>query len=308
MSSAGERITRLLALVPWLRAHDGITIDEAALHFGVSSEQLEKDLWLLVVCGVPGYGPDQLIDIDFWDDGHIHVRDPQTLDVPLRLSYEESAALIIALRLLAQLPGAPDAVHTALDRLMEAADLDHVDVVVGEGVRPDVREAIDHAQAGQRLLHIEYGSGTDGTIRARTIEPGRLTSIDGRHLLFAYCREAEAERTFRLDRILTARVGEPFGVRDLAPGSTEPMSAVLLLDPAAQWVADVHPVTESVELPDGRRRVRISVYQPSWLVSLALRLGGSAEVLEPPALRALVADAAQAAATAYAKGTQPEGG
>jgi predicted DNA-binding transcriptional regulator YafY len=71
--SAADRLSRLLALVPWLIAHDGVTIAECADHFGVTPEQLEVDLWLLVVCGLPGYGPDQLVDIDFWDDGRIHV-------------------------------------------------------------------------------------------------------------------------------------------------------------------------------------------------------------------------------------------
>jgi proteasome accessory factor C len=307
VSAAGERITRLLALVPWLRAHDGITVAEAAQHFGISSEQLEKDLWLLVVCGMPGYGPDQLIDIDFWDDGHIHVRDPQTLDVPLRLSYEEAATLIIALRLLAQLPGAPDAVHTALEKLMTATEIDTLDVVVGHESKPDVMAALETALGEHRVIHMEYASGADGQIRERTVEPQRLTSVDGRHLMLGYCREAEAERTFRLDRILRAQVGEGFAPRPSPGVVAQPDYAVLHLDPAARWVTDVHPATDIEELPDGRMRVRIAVYQPAWLVTLLLRLGGSAEVVEPASMRAIVAAAAQSAAAAYAKTNQPEG-
>jgi proteasome accessory factor C len=307
MSAAGERITRLLALVPWLRTHDGITVDEAAQHFGVSREQLEKDLWLLIVCGMPGYGPDQLIDIDFWDDGHIHVRDPQTLDVPLRLSYEEAAALIIALRLLAQLPGAPDAVHSALETLIAGTEIESVDVVVGRESNPDVVAALDKAMSEQRLVHMDYASGADGHIRQRTVEPQRLTSINGRHLMLGYCHEAEAERTFRLDRILTANVGEPYAPRTHQTEQVEPDSAVMLLDPSARWVIDVHPVTEVAELADGRLRVRIAVFQPAWLVTLVLRLGGAAEVVEPADMRAIVAAAARDAAAAYANGNQPEG-
>lgn len=307
MSSAGDRITRLLALVPWLRAHDGVTIDEAAGHFGVTSEQLEKDLWLLVVCGLPGYGPDQLIDIDFWDDGHIHVRDPQTLEVPMRLSFEEAAALIIALRLLAQLPGAPDAVHSALETLITATEVDHVDVVIGNESRPDVYEAIDTALREQRLITMHYASGTDGTIRERCIEPRRLASIDGRHLLLGFCREAEAERTFRLDRMLAAHLGDRFTPRAEAREPAEPQTAIVALADSARWVADVYPVTVVDDVPDARMCVRIAVFQPAWLVSLVLRLGGAAEVIEPAYLRVLVADAADAALAAYAGPSQQEG-
>ena len=109
--TAGARLTRLLALVPWLMAHDGVTIDEAALHFGVTASDLERDLWLLVVSGLPGYGPDQLVDIDFWDDGVIHVRDPQTLDRPLRLTPDEAlVSLVCSAAGHATVLGPPEAV------------------------------------------------------------------------------------------------------------------------------------------------------------------------------------------------------
>jgi len=42
--TAATRLSRLLALVPWLSAHRGVTIDEAAGHFAVSPDQLERDL------------------------------------------------------------------------------------------------------------------------------------------------------------------------------------------------------------------------------------------------------------------------
>ena len=62
-------------------------------------------------------------DIDFWDDDRIHVLDPQTLARPLRLSGEEATTLLVALRMLAQLPGVEDrqAVLTAAAKLEQAA-------------------------------------------------------------------------------------------------------------------------------------------------------------------------------------------
>jgi len=85
--TAATRLSRLLALVPWLSAHDGVTIDEAAAHFDVTPEQLQNDLWLLICTGRPGHMHGDLVDIQFWDeDGRITVVDAQTLDRPLRLS------------------------------------------------------------------------------------------------------------------------------------------------------------------------------------------------------------------------------
>ena len=90
--TASARLSRLLSLVPWLRQHDGVSVAEAAAHFGVTPEELTQDLWLTVCCGLPGHGPDQLIDIQFWDeDATIHVIDPQTLERPLRFSPGEAS-------------------------------------------------------------------------------------------------------------------------------------------------------------------------------------------------------------------------
>ena len=60
-----ERLPRLLALVPYLQARPGIPVSQAAADFGVTEAQLRKDLTLLWMCGLPGHGPGDLIDLNF---------------------------------------------------------------------------------------------------------------------------------------------------------------------------------------------------------------------------------------------------
>jgi len=301
VSASGERITRLLALVPWLRAHEDITITAAAEYFDITPAQLEKDLWLLVVCGIPGYGPDQLIDIDFWDEGRIRVLDPQTLDAPMRLAFEEAAALIVALRLLAQLPGAPDAVHTALDALISASDVEETGVYVAQDPEPVVTAEIERAIGERRLIRLQYASGSTGEITERLVEPQRMLSTDGRHLLIGYCRLAEAERSFRIDRIVAIEATETFVPTEYPVFEAAPIHVTCVLDPDARWVADVHADGVVDQVADGRWRVRLTVFDPAWLVALMLRLRGSAEVIDPPDLRRMVADAADDALASYAR-------
>ena len=62
MSPQLPQLPRLLALVPYLLKHPGVQTSEAAALFGVSEEQLRRDLNLLWVCGLPGHGPGDLID------------------------------------------------------------------------------------------------------------------------------------------------------------------------------------------------------------------------------------------------------
>jgi proteasome accessory factor C len=313
--SAGDRLSRLLALVPWLMAHDGVTIRDCAEHFGVSEQQLELDLWLLVVCGLPGYGPDQLVDIDFWDDGRIHVRDPQTLARPLRLTGEETMTLLIALRMLAQLPGVDDraAVLSAAAKLEQAANLavSGAFIAIDVGVDPIVREAVDTALREGRELRIRYAAATRDEVTTRTIQPRRLFSVDGVSYLEAHCMSAGALRTFRLDRVLSSDVGAEFTPRaphpDVTGGSAGPQpteapqrTATLLLEPSARWIIDVHHAKEDPHrLADGRTKVLLPLHSDDWGVRLVLSLRGAATVTEPSYLVASVAAAAQAALAAY---------
>ena len=99
-----EQLPRLLALVPYLLARPGVRVSEAAAVFGVSEERLRKDLNLLWVCGLPGHGPGDLIDVEFEGDT-ITLFEPAGVTRPLRLTVDEALALVVALRALAETPG-----------------------------------------------------------------------------------------------------------------------------------------------------------------------------------------------------------
>lgn len=318
--TAAAQLSRLLALVPWLVAHDGVTLTEAARHFGVSEQQLEKDLYLLICSGLPGHGPDQLVDIQFWDEGgRIHVVDPQTLDRPLRLSAEEATALLLGLRLLAQVPGDHDreALAAATDKLERAA---------GAAAATTARVAVEVEDAGEvgadvaaalrggRAVRLRYLTESRDEVTERVVDPMRVLVVGGRTYLEGWCRRAEAVRTFRLDRVEALEVlDEPARPpadatpHDLVDATLRPAGGVATLDlaPAARWVADVHPVDAVEELPGGGLRVVLPVGDLAWAVRLLLSVGGDATVVDPPELVAAVREAAAAALAAYPGSPDP---
>lgn len=87
-----QRLPRLLSLVPYLRAHPGVPVAEAAADFGVDERQLRKDLELLWMCGLPGYGPGDLVDLSFAGDT-VDVVFDAGLTRPLRLTTTEATEL-----------------------------------------------------------------------------------------------------------------------------------------------------------------------------------------------------------------------
>ena len=314
MTTSAERLSRLLALVPWLRVNDGISMDEAAAHFGVSVTQLEDDLNLLICCGLPGYTHAELIDIQFWDDGIIHVLDPQTIGEPMRLSADEATALLIALRLLAQIPGDHDreALVSATVRLQEAVGGVDSGVIVDAGVDAGIAATIAAAILAGEDLTIEYGAASD-QVTQRAVHPLRTVSHAGRTYLEAYCRSAEAVRTFRVDRLLSARavasagpIPVPAAPGDMRPGDASMQDAQAhgaqwaTLAVTAPWAAEVLGLLDQAVGPDGRITGRIPVYDRAWVVHTVLGLAGAAELLEPQALRREVGRAAAAALASYA--------
>ena len=121
-AGVAERLPRLLTLVPYLLARPGIAVAEAAADFGVAEAQLRRDLELLWMCGLPGYGPGDLVDLSFEGDT-VTVTFDAGMRRPLRLSGDEAATLAVALRALADAPGVvdADAVQRALAKIEDAA-------------------------------------------------------------------------------------------------------------------------------------------------------------------------------------------
>lgn len=310
MSSAvSGRLPRLLALVPYLLARPGVRIDEAAADFGVSEGQLRRDLELLWMCGLPGYGPGDLIDLSF-DSDTVTVTFDAGMSRPLRLAAAEATALVVALRALVDTPGAvdTDAVRRALAKIEAAAGLaGQAPMVVGLATREEaatatVREALDR----RRALRLRYYTASRDAISDRIVDPMRLLLLEGRSYLEAWCRLAEAVRLFRLDRIEEATLLDhasrpPAHARptDVSAGLFRPAPdqqvAVLVLGQDAAWVAEYYPVDEVVELGDGTSRVRMRYADEAWMVRLLLGLGAEVTVLEPAPLAAALRRRASAA-------------
>ncbi|MCT2583618.1 helix-turn-helix transcriptional regulator [Actinophytocola gossypii] len=302
MTSAQDRLPRLLALVPYLIARPGVRVDEAAADFGVPARQLRKDLELLWMCGLPGYGPGDLIDLSFEGDT-ISVAFDAGMNRPLRLTGTEATALLVALNTLLEAPGVADAdaVRRAAAKIEAAAgQAQPAGVAVGLGVREGEttarsRRVVQGALRAGHALRMTYYTASRDRITERTVDPMRMLIVEGRSYLEAWCRRAEAVRLFRLDRIDdVTELDEPAAPPPYAEQTDTSAGlfrerpdhevAQLVLAPDARWVSEYYPVEKVTELDDGYLRVRMRYADESWMVRLLLGLGGDVTVEEPTAL------------------------
>jgi proteasome accessory factor C len=323
-TAAGERLGRLLNLVPYLLARPGILVADAAADLGVSERQLREDLELLWVCGLPGYGPGDLIDMAF-DGDRVTVTYDAGIDRPLRLTHEEALALIVALRMLAQVPsgaglpaggGSQEAVERALAKIESAAG----DAAAGLPVAVRLpgsagAERVAQLQAAvqrQRALRMTYYTATRDELSERVVDPMRVLLVGGHAYLEAWCRRAEAVRMFRVDRIdecveldepaSPPPEAKPSDVRDsvFSPSPDLPL-VTLRFGRWARWITEYYPCEQVVEESADRWLVSLRASDLAWARRLVLGLGSEVTVVNPPELVEAVRREASEALQAYAQ-------
>ncbi len=316
---ATSRLSRLLAMVPWLLERPGVPLAEVAAHFEITEAQLVKDLELLFVCGTPGHMPDDLIEAD-WESGRVYLRNADAIARPLRLGVDEAVALLVGLRTLAEVPGLHDreALESATAKLsaaagdaagIAAAAAGTVVVDLAGHVGEETLAAVRGAVQTRRRLWLRYLVPSRDETTDREVDPLRLLTAAGQWYLDGWCHRAEGVRRFRLDRVVEVRVldvasAPPPGAapdlgEDLFRPSPDDVSVTVHLAPRARWVAEYYPVDTVRDLPDGALEVTLRTASPDWLPRLALRLGGQMRVVAPAEVGARVAELAAQALSGY---------
>jgi proteasome accessory factor C len=303
---AEHEVHRILAMVPWLVAHPGASLDEIAVRFDVTPDQVERDLDLVLMIGVPPYTPDTYIDVVV-DDGHVEVRLGDFFLRPPQLSPAEGLALLAAGRALLAVRGSdPEGpLASALDKLQGALGTNELVVDVHE---PELLEQTRAVVGRGERAEIDYWSAGRDETTTRVVDPHAVFYAHGEWYLMAWCHRAEDDRVFRVDRIRALRpTGERFEAPTLQqvpevvfqPAPDDPR-VTLELEPSAAWVAEEHPVESVTELDGGRLSVVLAISETGWLERLLLRLGPEARVVAPEEMRSVAPDAARRVLARYA--------
>lgn len=284
-SRTAERLARLLAMVPWVIAHPGARVNEVCRRFGYDREDLVRDLNLLFVCGLPGYGPGDLMEA-YLDDDEVVIDMADYFARPVNLTAVEALMMLAGGMAILSSGTADPALESAVGKLTAVLLPEEGIVDVDLGAEPGPVGLLRTAAAAGDVVRIEYVAIASGETTVRDIEPWRVFAALGNWYLTGYCRLARGERIFRVDRIRTATpTGDhfsppqdlpPAGVR-YAPGVDDTVVRIAL-DATARWVTDYYPVRE-VSRDAAGTVVEFSASDPAVIARLLLRLGGAAQLL-----------------------------
>ena len=293
-----ERTARLLDLVPYINTHQGIALKDLAAVFEVSNAQMVNDLTTLWMCGLPGYTPLELMDLDF-ESGFVNISNAPTLAKPRSVTFDEGVALILGLDLLrASIPTDRSDLLEKIDslsaRLSSIINLNSTFSVIAP-INQGVSAAIDEALASRSSLEIEYHSMYRDEITQRTIFPIEIIQVEGQQYLSSYCYSATDFRQFKLDRIQKAIVTqESKTIPEDATDTQRINSRLKVLKPTRE-------IAERFSRQDLKAgsEFDFQTYSQQWLERSILSSGDGVALLTPPEIRASIAQMAQSMLDRY---------
>lgn len=309
----GRRLGRILLMLPYAIQNPGVSVGELSKRFGVPKKEVIDDLNLVFLCGLPGYGPGDLIDVSI-DDDRIYVDMADYFSAPLRLTPGEALSLYAGGIALAELPDLEnaDSLRRALEKLGRALGVEGEAGGIGVRFEPAPAQhlvTLRDALANRRRVKLEYLSATRGELTEREVDPWGLIAALGRWYLVAWDRLTDEERMFRLDRMKSATVtGEQAEVpEDFDPerykgaftGEGTARISLEISPAAARWFEDYYPVESSEPLDDGWRKVSMVSSGERWTATLMLQLGNDCRNPEPASLTEAARDLAAAIAARH---------
>lgn len=204
-----DTTARALRLLDLLQSAQQRTVGELAERLEVDERTVRRDVSRLTESGIPietlrgRYGGYRLA--------------PGRRVLPLMFSNEEAVAVFLGLARSRSTAGETDlSAQTAMAKVMRAlpaADAKRIDVLLGlmrpasrRGVEPDPAVMLTLAEAVhlRRVVDLRYRNGAGAPSR-RTVHPYGLAAHSDNWYLVAADPDTRQERTFRVDRIRTAR-------------------------------------------------------------------------------------------------------
>lgn len=296
-----ERTARLLDLVPYISSHQGISLNELAGVFGVSQSQMTDDLTTLWMCGLPGYTPLELMDLDF-ESGFVTIHNAETLAKPRSITFEEGTALILGLDLLrsAVSPERVDLqemIQQLSSRLSALINLPST-LSVSPATNQQHTSVIMQAIKSRSGVEISYHSLYRDEFSTRKIYPIEIIEADGHQYLSSYCYTASDFRQFRMDRIQSA---QSFAVEAEIPNAKfEPV----------RFTSTIKVIAPTREVSERFKQVEMSInsifeyesFSQQWIERAIIASGGSVSLQAPAQIRRSIATAAQSMLDRYKAG------
>ena len=289
-STPVEKAARLLDLVPFISTHQGIALSELAAEFNLSETELLSDLNTLWMCGLPGYTPLELIDLEF-ESGYVSIRNAEVLQRVRVLTKQELVIILLGLDILrSSIDSSRADLQLAIARLTGKIKEIVGNIATASPIVDSTHRAIiTQAIASRTDVRVNYYSTIRDTVSERVITPLELSLDYGFEVLHAYCNSAESFRTFRLDNMKSVELAtSSVSVPKQSENSDYEWHLLIKgrFRTSLERFRSVYKQRESVQ----HQEVTVNSFSEDWLLRNAMSTLGSVEVQRPQSARILVAE------------------
>jgi len=292
------RTARLLDLVPYLTTHQGIAISELAKTFNTTVTEITDDLNTLWMCGLPGYTPLELIDLEF-ESGFVSIRNAETLAAPRALDRAEALSIYMGLDLLsAELGGSNSLLVSEITNLQEQLRSQLISapqVQIEASLNSEFRALILRAIRRRGWLEITYHSAANDQVSKRHVAPYELSQSGSHEYLQGYCDSARAVRNFRADRIVKiVEIADQVWPSNQVAANEQSIKYVVKVHASSRQVLEVLP-----QISAGSTSATIEGFSAPWISRAILSLAGHVEAVDPSLIRTEVHARAKVALENY---------
>lgn len=303
------KIDRLLSEIIFLLNHDLVSAASLARRFGVSLRTIQRDMETIELAGIP-------IFAEQGPRGGYGILESYKMERQL-MSVDDFYYIVTALKGVAgslsdeHLDSTLQKVQTLLPRKSpdiffnrnEKLSIDF-SMLGGDQRHRSAFKTVREAVENERLLRFRYTSNKLES-STRIVEPLTIAFRWRSWYLYAYCRNREDYRLFRISRIKEPEIlASSIQRRDLSferfleenyrKVSTESLEMELKFSPLMRnMVEEYHDPLECRILEDGSLVVKLRMPEDGWLYGYILSFGEYVEVLRPERLRRIIAETAK---------------
>jgi len=284
--NAAQRALRTMDLIPYILENPGITTNELAEKFNTTQGQIEKDLQLIFLCGLPGYTPYELIDLTF-EDGIVSVIEPQVLNKPRNFSSSEIVVIKLGLEILKEI-NARDLlklkkIDGILNKINSGADKNSF--LLAEQINSThFYSQISLAISQKRVLKIEYKSLAKDSLSKRIILPGRISMSNGSLYLSAYDIDRQSDRVFKMELISSCETGEIFKENPTQANETNQIIELWVDEKMTNFIERNTSIIIAQQKVTGGLQVTLKVNNLEWLARSIMSFAPDIMVISPASL------------------------
>ncbi|MDA3030649.1 MAG: WYL domain-containing protein [Actinomycetota bacterium] len=301
VDNAANRALRTMDLIPYILENPGVSIGRLAKQFSVSEKQIESDLQLIFMCGLPGYTPYELIDLIF-EDGVVSIINPQVLDKPRRFTKSELVVIALGLQILSELsnsdPTRLSKIKVLSEKISKLGSSNSV-VFAPSSSNSSFVEVISKAITDQKSLNLQYLSLVKDDVSDRTVIPHSLYFMNGNLYLSALDLTAKADRVFKVELIKRCEIGNEISNEVI----NEPNSIVeVTLDVNKAHINFIERNSSIITATDEQDkcfRVHLKLSNLEWLKRSILSNSPGIKVISPTSLAQEVSQLATALLASY---------